>query len=843
MAETQQQYSDEAEEAGTVGPPAWWRPRTWVNRPCFDVSASKKRIALLLVASGLLESTGRLMFHADLITSTTRDMLGLSGLGLLLVSAFYVFTLVHSIQTVWRVLVCGLAVLVLFQISDVIDEFAIFDDVPLLGREQPLHQFLEHSLVVLGGLLIAAGFSFALLEGEVARRRLDIEREWLQENIVERRRAELALKESRDQLEEEVSARTAELAERNAQLQRELAVRQAAEDRLAGRLRYEEGLAACSQTLLAEASTDEALRKALAHLLKASEAARVYLFENEEVPEEGLCMHLTHETWDTVKCPECRVSATPMRLAYARGYLRWLTELNAGRAIVGAMSSFPEEEQPALIQFNVASVVLLPIHWGGKWRGFIGLDDIDAKREWRPEEVRMLRTAAEMIGAYRERQEAEIALRNTYDSLERRVDERTADLMRTNEHLKREVIDRKKAESDKLRLESRLRQAQKMQAIGTLAGGIAHDFNNILSSIIGYTEMAITKMPPGTPIGRYLDEVYNAGNRAKELVRQILVFSRQSEQQRQPVLISEVAQEVITLLEAACPENIRLESEISEDAGMVLSDHVQLHQVLMNLCTNAQHAMKGLGGTLTIGVSHHQILEEVRTLHVTLPPGEYVRMSVSDTGHGMTPDVLDRIYEPFFTTKSVGEGTGMGLAIVHGIVTGQGGGIIAESELGKGTTFAVYLPHFDGAAPVVLKRADKRLLGHEHIMVVDDEGQIVSLWSELLRDFGYRVTAFTRSLDALDAFTRDPDRYDLVLLDQTMPQMTGAELAVRILEKRPGLPIILATGFSESINADDAREIGIHKFILKPIIARELAAAIREALDQTRPALTQPAAE
>lgn len=812
------------------------RPRRfpWLLPPPDSLSVSKRRALMLLAVSGGMELSTRGAFALGLISATARDAFALSALAVLALSAFYVFNTVRSIGAVRVTITLGIVCLVLFQIGDILDEFPIFDDNPLLGKEQPLHRFVEQSLVIAGGLLMAAGFCFALIDGEAAARRLSLERQWLHENIAERRRAETALKESRDRLEDEVTARTAELADRNAHLQVELAERRWAESRLALRLRYEEGLAGCSQALLAGADPAAGLRQALQHLLQAAEATRVYVIENYETEDEGLCMRLTNETWDPRLAPDCR--PTPgLAAPYQPAYSRWEKELGEGRAIVGAVDALPPGERAMLERFNVGSVLLLPLNWDGKWRGFIGLDDNDPGRRWSPEELRMLRTAAEMVNACKEREAAENALRSAHDDLEQRVTARTQDLLAANERLQREIADRRRAESEKRDLESRLRQAQKMQAIGTLAGGIAHDFNNILSSIIGYTEMALLKLPEEAAQRRYLDEVLSAGHRAKELVRQILVFSRQSEHQRTSVALHEIASEAAGLVEAACQENITIERRIDPESGAVLSDPVLLHQVCMNLYMNALHAMRPKGGRLEIAVEACTLDDALRTPHSELQPGAYVRLSVTDTGHGMSPEILDRIYEPFFTTKPVGEGTGMGLAIVHGIVTGQGGGILVESAPGKGTAFHLYLPRFAQRAESADRPRRTRLNGDERLLVVDDEGQLASLWREMLTGYGYRVTAFTRSLDALAAFESDPAAYDLALLDQTMPQLSGSELAAKMLAQRPEMPILLATGFSDAITAEDAHRMGIREFILKPIIARDLAAAIRRALDNGAP--------
>lgn len=790
----------------------------------------------MLAICWMAEFSGRAAHVLGQFPAAERDALGMVALLALCVASYKVISHASRFKSIRLLTVLGVVMLMIFQVGDILDEIPALVNHPLFGKEQPGHLLIEHFVLVSGTVLLVMAFNLAVLDGDQAVRELEAEHRLLLENMRERERAEAALRDAQAELEETVQRRTAELAERNGQLQIELQERMRFEDSLARRLRYEEGLAACSGVLLADAEPQEAITHALRHLLNASRASRVYVFENSYCTEVGPYAVLTQEVWSDDCASWCQ--PTPgLRLEYNRGLHRWREVLAHGEPLADTLSSVPEGERVVLERFHAKSILLLPIGWEGRWRGFLGFDDIHTERPWSSDEVRMLRTAAEMLGACKERQRAEEALRQAYDELERRVDDRTSDLTRANEQLSREVADRHRAESEKRRLEQQLRQAQKMQAIGTLAGGIAHDFNNILASIIGYTELGLRRMEGGSAgengLPKYFSEVLKAANRARELVRQILIFSRQSDAERTPVYPHLIAQEVIALLRASSPANIEIEHHLNPDAGAVLGDPIQMHQVLLNLCTNAQHAIKRSGGTIELVVEPVELETAMQTSHGHLKAGGYLLITVADTGHGMDAATLERIFEPFFTTKSVNEGTGMGLAIVHGIVIGQGGAITVQTALDHGTSFQVYLPRYEGPSPETITPKNESLNGRERIMVVDDEPQLVALWTELLQSYGYEIVPFSSSLGAWESFRDEADRFDLVLLDQTMPGMTGAELAENILRERPDIPIIMATGFSESMTPETARRIGISDFVYKPILGNDLAMAIRKALDRS----------
>lgn len=397
-----------------------------------------------------------------------------------------------------------------------------------------------------------------------------------------------------------------------------------------------------------------------------------------------------------------------------------------------------------------------------------------------------------------------------------------------------DITERKLAETTKAKLEAQLRQSQKMEAIGTLAGGIAHDFNNILAAIIGYCELALMDLEETDIAAIRVTKVLKAGHRAKDLVRQILTFSRQEEHERKPVRLQPVINETLTLLRASLPSSIEIRKDIDAAASSILGDSTQIHQVLMNLCTNAWHAMDEQGGVLEVRLSTVQVDVDFANAHAGLRQGPHVRLVISDTGKGMNDATVERIFEPFFTTKPPGSGTGLGLAVVHGIIKQFGGVISVYSEVGNGTTFNIYLPTDDREAPpapavTVVPRGNG-----EHILFVDDEEALASLGKSMLERLGYRVTTQISSVEALKTFSAQPLDFDLVITDQTMPFMSGAEFAKVLLEIRPQLPVILATGYSTAIDSEKAQAIGIREFLHKPNTAQSLGQAIHRALSGNR---------
>ena len=386
--------------------------------------------------------------------------------------------------------------------------------------------------------------------------------------------------------------------------------------------------------------------------------------------------------------------------------------------------------------------------------------------------------------------------------------------------------------SEQKSIEAELRQVQKMEAIGTLAGGIAHDFNNILSPILGYAEIGEMTLPEDHEFYPHLTAIHDAANRAKNLVQQILTFSRVREHKIAPMIAQPIIKESLKFLRSSLPTTITIHEQINPDCGSILADPTQIHQVMMNLCTNAFHAMEAKGGTLLISLESIDLSEPDRKKYNNLPAGPYLCLTVADTGEGIDPEVVDRMFEPFFTTKTEGRGTGMGLAVVHGIIKSYGGTILVESLPGHGATFTILIPHTE----MDIQETDHDSFdtiqgGTEHIMLVDDQEFVAGIENKLLSALGYKVSVFLSSREALEAFSKDPNSYDLVLTDQTMPDITGNVLAERLLEIRPDIPIVLCSGndtFSPAINL---KEIGIRHFIMKPLEIARVAHLLRTILD------------
>ncbi len=419
------------------------------------------------------------------------------------------------------------------------------------------------------------------------------------------------------------------------------------------------------------------------------------------------------------------------------------------------------------------------------------------------------------------------------------LQQRIAELEERNQELQAEIAERMEAQASARKLGRQLQQSQKMEAIGTLAGGIAHDFNNILAVIMGYAELARVHAKAGCgnrncPVSKDLDHILHASDRAKELVRQILTFSRrQDDYEKTPLQFGPAVKEALTLLRASLPQSIEIRDNIACGDALVLANATQLHQIIMNLGTNAHHAMPESGGILAVEVEQITIEDfDNKSKSLLLAPGRYLLLKVCDNGCGMERSLLDKIFDPYFTTKPLGQGTGMGLAVVHGIVKSHEGLITVYSEPGKGTSFLIYLPQLLDQPVEHPKESNEEIpMGTERILLVDDEALVARMEAMLLESLGYTVTTETDPMRALQLFTTNPKEYDLILTDMTMPKMNGATLTQKILALRPDMPIILCTGFSELVNETKARSLGVKAFAMKPLVRKSIAEIVRKALD------------
>ncbi|SLM30705.1 Sensory box histidine kinase/response regulator protein (fragment) [Desulfamplus magnetovallimortis] len=420
--------------------------------------------------------------------------------------------------------------------------------------------------------------------------------------------------------------------------------------------------------------------------------------------------------------------------------------------------------------------------------------------------------------------------------------------------------------TEELRMAEQYQQSQKMESIGTLAGGIAHDFNNILFPIMGHTEMLMDDIPQENPLRESLDQIFSASIRARDLVKQILTFSRQESSEAKLIKIQHIAKEALKLIRSSIPATIEIKHNINSDCRAVKADPTQIHQIIMNLTTNAFHAMEETGGEMTVTLSEVQLhgfksdtphlqndfksnspdlLHDFKTdtpeiLHgfninaPALPPGQYVCLTVSDTGEGIPEEIITKIFDPFFTTKKEGKGTGMGLSVVHGIVKNAGGDIQVVSKPGKGTVFSIYLPIAENFSDTKIENSKKTLrYGTEKILLLDDEESIIKMEKPILEKMGYQVTSHTSVFEALDDFRSDSKKFDLIITDMAMPKLSGKQLAIEMLKIRPDIPILICTGFSDNISEDDALSIGIKAFLMKPFSMNELSEKIRDILDRS----------
>jgi len=397
--------------------------------------------------------------------------------------------------------------------------------------------------------------------------------------------------------------------------------------------------------------------------------------------------------------------------------------------------------------------------------------------------------------------------------------------------ISRNITELKNVQLEKEKLQDQLRQAHKMEAVGTIAGGIAHDFNNILGIIIGNLELALDDIPSWNPAFKNMEQIKIASFRARDVVKQLLSFSRKEEYSQETIAINDIIKESMSLLRASTPTTIEINTNLIKNNEMIMADATQIHQVLINLCTNAVHSMEEKGGILSVEVSKVHLTDDTTFDLGELSKGDYAQITVQDTGTGIDSEIQKKMFDPYYTSKEIGKGTGMGLAVVQGIILNHGGAISVDSEIQKGTSIKVLFPIRDQQDTIKQMASEELPKGHEKILLIDDEHSLVILGKQMIERLGYTVETYTDPEKALDVFTSNPSRFDLIITDMTMPQLTGVDLAKEILMVQPEIPIILCTGSSDKIDNKQILNIGIKKFLEKPINKQKFATIIRETLD------------
>ena len=498
-----------------------------------------------------------------------------------------------------------------------------------------------------------------------------------------------------------------------------------------------------------------------------------------------------------------------------------------------AVSNLLEHHEGSLDNLLQSAVSMVPAGWNDPARTFVRL--VVDGREFRSDSFRTTPWKMASSISLKGRIRGDLEVFAESEDEESPFLEEETHLIGTMADLIQGLVDHSEVEEEKRKIELQLAQSQKLEAIGTLAGGIAHDFNNALTPILTLTDLDLMNLPGPDPKRRHLEIIQKAAYRAKDLVDQILLFSRRKDARLAPVDLSPLVKEILKLIRASIPSTIEIRQEIDSGPSTVLANPTQIHQIIMNLCTNAAHAMQEQGGLMEVRLECSRVLEHDAPEAGELKPGEYVVLEVSDTGMGMTPDIQQRIFEPFFTTKEAGKGTGMGLSVVHGIVQSYGGAIRVQSSPGEGSSFTVLLPKSD-AAPLAANPATQEIpRGSERILVVDDEEAICASLTAMLQNLGYRAESSPGSLQALRRIEEDPQWFDLLVTDMTMPVMTGLDLVERLRALRPDLPVVLCSGFSERLEAKDPRLAGVQAVLQKPFQVGQLAQAVRRELDR-RPA-------
>jgi len=606
-------------------------------------------------------------------------------------------------------------------------------------------------------------------------------------DITELKKTQKALQKTHDELDKRIEQRTAELAQSNAQLKQEIEERKRSEEAL-------KILNTVSQTVNETLELEQILNGSLdkvIELLKVDGGFIRLVDENKQ--KLVLTANKGFNTEQLCKLPISR--------KYGDG-ANWKALLadQVEYIIFNPNDPYQQKTNSFGLQIGAHSAILFPIKSKDKMLGTMSIYSF-TPRHFTKHEVDLTINIGNQIG---------VAIENA-----RLYQEKESTIQMLKE------------------TQNELQQAQKMEAIGTLAGGIAHDFNNILSAVIGYTELAFGHVEKGTQLEVFLQEIFTAGERAKDLVTQILTFARQTAKDLKPVQVCTIAKEALKLIRSTIPTTIEIRQNIESDS-LILADPTQVHQIIINLCTNAYQAMEDEGGVLEISLSDVSIDKSPTERRQKIKPRDYLKLSVSDTGKGISKDIINSIFEPYFTTKETGKGTGMGLAMVHGIVTSYGGDITVESKIGKGTVFTVYLPITKKDFKIKANSAEEIPSGTERILFVDDELPIANMGRKALERLGYTVTIRTSSLEALELFKQKPTEFDLVITDMTMPNMTGESLAAEMMKIRPNLPIIICTGYSNKMSEERAAEIGISAFSMKPFTITDIAQTVRKVLDEAK---------
>jgi signal transduction histidine kinase/ABC-type amino acid transport substrate-binding protein/ActR/RegA family two-component response regulator len=649
------------------------------------------------------------------------------------------------------------------------------------------------STVLVAVVLMIAGI---LLWNNQVRRRIAEAAANLKEQQRRLEASEKSLQRGNEQLEQRVQLRTLQIQKTNLLLADQIDRHAKTEKRLAQHNAYLSALHETVLGLMRRLDQQELLEAIIQRATTATGTRHGYVYLKDGQSDDLVCRIGTG----------LFATAIGYRLKPSEGLAGKV--LKSGRYILVEDYHNWEGRHPESRWDGLGTVIGIPLTSGAQVVGVLGLSSMRSENGFGRDEIAFLNGFAEL---------ASIALDNA----------------RLYQDLQNELAERKRNEAERTRLEKRIRHAQKMEAIGTLAGGIAHDFNNILAVIMGNMELAMQSTPPGSQVNDLLQDGFQASIRARDLIQQILTFGRKGNQGQHPMRVEPVIAEGIKLIRASIPSSIDIRQHLTAGDTVINASPVQIHQVLINLSANAAHAMEDHGGVLEFTLTRTRLDDSFCGQHPDISPGEYVQLSVSDSGHGIAPAIMPRIFEPYFTTKTMERGTGLGLSVVHGIVKSHQGLITARSVLQRGTVFDIYLPICQEQATVQPTTTLSGIKGTESILFVDDEPVLVKVTCKALISLGYQVTACANGSEALDRFKAAPDQFDLVITDMTMPRMNGDKLAVELLKLRPDIPIIICTGFSHQITMEKANEIGIRSLLMKPVFLDDLTRTLREILDAT----------